>query len=185
MENKIIIGSYQDEEINSFMLLEVWIIDQTTIDQLINELKRLIYESKYLELPKRKQKVKYEATSSHNLFIIDINRQGRRDYLTLQMRHGIKKNKVLVRLDLTGPSHTNPRGDYPLAGKKIPCPHMHIAKEGYDDRIAYPLDHEYVKMFFDKDELNDLVKITKNFLNYINIGNINSIIVWEQKSLEI
>src|SRR5690625_7915264 len=41
---------------------------------------------------------------SHNLFIIDINRQGRRDYLTLQMRHGIKKNKVLVRLDLTGPS---------------------------------------------------------------------------------
>lgn len=130
-------------------------------------------------------KIEYEAKSSHNTFIIDINRRGRRDYLTLQMRHGIMKNKILIRLDLTGPSHTNPKGDFPLAGEKIPCPHMHIAKEGYDDRIAYPLEHKYVKMFFSKEELKDFTLITKKFLKYINIANTNNITIWEQKSLDV
>jgi hypothetical protein len=41
-----------------------------------------------------------------------------------------------MRLDLDGPTHRNPDG------QEIPCPHLHIYREGYGDKwaIAAPLD---------------------------------------------
>ena len=39
---------------------------------------------------------------------------------------------VLLRLDLDGPPHRNPNGD------EIPCPHLHVYKEGYGDKWACP-----------------------------------------------
>ena len=37
---------------------------------------------------------------------------------------------VLLRLDLDGPPHRNPDGE------EIPCPHLHIYREGYGDKWA-------------------------------------------------
>ena len=39
---------------------------------------------------------------------------------------------VLLRLDLDGPPHRNPDG------VNIPCPHLHIYREGYGDKWATP-----------------------------------------------
>jgi hypothetical protein len=43
---------------------------------------------------------------------------------------------ILMRLDLDGPPHRNPDGE------EIPCPHLHIYREGYGDKwaILAPVD---------------------------------------------
>ncbi len=40
---------------------------------------------------------------------------------------------VLFRLDLNGPPHRNPDGF------EIECPHLHIYRENYGDKWAYPV----------------------------------------------
>jgi hypothetical protein len=37
---------------------------------------------------------------------------------------------VLLRLDLDGPPHRNPDG------VELPCPHLHVYREGYGDKWA-------------------------------------------------
>ena len=39
---------------------------------------------------------------------------------------------ILLRLDLDGPPHRNPDGE------EIPCPHLHVYREGYGDKWAIP-----------------------------------------------
>ena len=39
---------------------------------------------------------------------------------------------ILVRLDLDGPPHRNPDG------VEIPCPHLHVYREGFADKWAVP-----------------------------------------------
>jgi hypothetical protein len=39
---------------------------------------------------------------------------------------------ILMRLDLDGPTHRNPDG------VEIPCPHLHIYREGFGDKWASP-----------------------------------------------
>lgn len=42
-------------------------------------------------------------------------------------------NEILLRLDVNGPAHTNPDGTI------VPTPHLHIYREGYDDKWAFPV----------------------------------------------
>lgn len=39
---------------------------------------------------------------------------------------------ILVRLDLDGPPHRNPNG------VEVPCPHLHVYREGFADKWASP-----------------------------------------------
>ena len=39
---------------------------------------------------------------------------------------------ILMRLDLDGPPHRNPDDE------EIPCPHLHVYREGYADKWAVP-----------------------------------------------
>ncbi len=69
-----------------------------------------------------------------------------REYFVLDIWRGtlnLKKYKLqerarviipLVRVDVGGPLHTNPDGAI------IPCPHIHLYREGFDDKWAYPLN---------------------------------------------
>lgn len=40
---------------------------------------------------------------------------------------------ILMRLDLDGPPHRNPDGE------EIPCPHLHVYREGDGDKWAVPV----------------------------------------------
>ena len=42
-----------------------------------------------------------------------------------------RKAIVLMRLDIDGPPHRNPDGE------EIPCPHLHVYREGYADKWAH------------------------------------------------
>lgn len=63
---------------------------------------------------------------------------------------------ILVRLDLNGPRHVNPDGVI------LECPHLHVHKEGYADRWAYPVPDIF-------SDLDNLSKTLDHFMAYCNI----------------
>lgn len=55
----------------------------------------------------------------------------------VRYQHRARKVIILARLDLGGAPHTNPDG------AKLPCPHLHLYREGFGDRWAFPLPSEF------------------------------------------
>ena len=62
----------------------------------------------------------------------------------------------MCRLDL-GVPHRNPDGE------EIPAPHLHIYREGYDDKWAYPLPQDTFT------NIDDKWQIFLDFMKYCNI----------------
>jgi hypothetical protein len=68
-------------------------------------------------------------------FMLDITRaQIKLTKATYQNR--ARQAIVLMRLDLDGPPHRNPDD------QEIPCPHLHVYREGYGDKWAIPAPFE-------------------------------------------
>lgn len=112
--------------------------------------------------------------SRNNKFIIDVNRKGNKlPKFTLQLRESSHKDFTLLRLDILGPDHPNPIGDFPYSGEVIPCPHLHIAHPEFGSSIAYPLNTEIAELYISEDEMKDIISILRLFLRRCNIGNIN------------
>jgi hypothetical protein len=144
------------------------------IQELINSLKMILNEGPDIVIPNPGNKDKIELKSSSYLFVVDLNRSGhKKPKCTFQLREQQHKDYPLLRLDLVGRTHPNPSGDFPLAGQEIPCPHIHIADPDYGQSIAYPLNHNYAKLFLTDNELEDLAIVLKSFLERCNVGNIN------------
>lgn len=148
-------------------------MDLRTIEQLINSLKMLVETNNTITVPNHGTQNQLNAKSRTHHFIVDINRKGNRlPKFTLQLRDKSNKELALLRLDILGPAHPNPPGDFPFAGETISCPHLHIAHPEYGSSIAYPLNNEYASLFLNNEEITDLILILKRFLQRCNIGNI-------------
>lgn len=65
-------------------------------------------------------------------FLLDLSR-GRIDLLKVKMQNRARQVVVLVRLDLGGAPHRNPDDE------EIPAPHLHVYREGYGDKWAFPV----------------------------------------------
>ena len=127
--------------------------------RLLDAVKALV-SNKPIVFPSLQSYVTLEAASSqtNDKFQIDILRKTLNvKKCTYQTRY--KKFINLLRIDIEGPPHTNPDGT------EIPCPHIHIYKEGYDDKWAYSLKSEM------NTNSNDLVQVLIDFLEYNNIHN--------------
>ena len=68
-----------------------------------------------------------------------------------------RKMIVLIRLDLGGPPHRNPDDQV------VPCPHIHIYREGWDDKWASTLDTSVFS------NIDDLWQSLHDFMNYCNV----------------
>lgn len=97
-------------------------------------------------------------------FIIDINRARIKLKCTYQSRY--RKDIVLLRLDVNGAPHTNPDG------KQMECPHLHIYKEGYDDRWAYELPPDFSDSY-------DLIEKLIEFLDYCKVTDTDKLNIQE------
>ncbi len=64
---------------------------------------------------------------------------------------------ILMRLDLDGPPHRNPDG------QEVPCPHLHIYREGYGDKWAIPAPLDRYA------NANDLFSPCEAFMKHCNI----------------
>ena len=68
-------------------------------------------------------------------FLLDI-RKGRIDLSQGSYQNRSRQVIVLVRIDFGGSVHRNPDG------AEVPCPHLHLYREGYGDKWAMPLPDE-------------------------------------------
>jgi len=97
-----------------------------------------------------------KSTDGRESFLVDINRKGRKPAkCTFQNRYQV--TEILLRLDIDGPTHDNPDGE------EVPCPHIHVYREGYADKWAFPIDS---KEFTDT---SDLVISFREFLSRCNV----------------
>ncbi|MGO8934869.1 MAG: DUF6978 family protein [Terracidiphilus sp.] len=75
----------------------------------------------------------------------------------LRFQNRVQTVVVLVRLDVDGAPHTNPDG------QRLTGTHLHLFREGYDDKWAYPVDAARFTV------LNDPGTTFQEFCTYCNI----------------
>lgn len=112
-------------------------IIQAEADALIAMEKRCADEQQQWLFPVPGDRIAIALTSmdKRENFMLDVTRaQIKLTKATYQNR--ARQVLVLMRLDLDGPPHRNPDG------ADVPCPHLHIYREGYGDKwaIAAPLE---------------------------------------------
>jgi len=76
--------------------------------------------------------VPLQSADKREHFLLDISR-GRIDLLKGKYQDRSRQIVVLVRLDFGGAPHRNPDG------QEIPCPHLHVYREGFGDKWAGPV----------------------------------------------
>jgi Family of unknown function (DUF6978) len=64
---------------------------------------------------------------------------------------------VLVRLDIDSAPHTNPDGT------RLPGTHLHLYREGYDDKWAFPIEPGRFR------SIGDISQAFEDFCDYCNI----------------
>lgn len=89
-------------------------------------------------------------------FMLDITRN-RIEVRKNTFQNRARKAVVLARLDLGGPLHRNPDG------AEVPCPHLHLYKEGFGDKWAYPAPADW-------DCTGGSLAVLDQFMDYCNIA---------------
>jgi len=89
-------------------------------------------------------------------FFLDVAR-GRINLLKGTLQNRARQIIVLARLDYGGPGHPNPDGE------EIPCPHLHLYKEGYGDKWAFPIPQDKFP------NIGDQWETLSDFMKYINV----------------
>jgi len=89
-------------------------------------------------------------------FLLDV-RRGRIDLGKVTNQNRARVVVILARLDLGGPPHRNPDDT------EVPCPHLHLYREGYGDKWAYSVP---AAQFAD---LTDLWRTFQDFMNFCNV----------------
>jgi hypothetical protein len=133
------------------------VLAQAEADALI-EMDKFCTDNTRRTYPRAGEQLSVELTSAdrRESFMLDITRaQIKLTKSTHQMR--ARQAIVLVRLDVDGPPHRNPDG------VEVPCPHLHVYREGYGDKWAEPApEHLYASG-------NDAFSICVAFMTYCNV----------------
>lgn len=135
--------------------------------ELLIDCEKYFMDTSIIQLDRNNRTINRVIKSVDNKddFILDISK-GRINLskVKYQSRHK-QSNSILLRIDTSsGSRHLNPDGQF------IDCPHIHIYKEGYGDKWAYPLDP---KIFTNP---NDTILLLKEFLAYFNVSEIPQIL---------
>jgi hypothetical protein len=107
-------------------------LTQEEADALIAMEKRCVDNAPYtFPAPGHRLAVPLVSLDRRENFMLDITRgQIKLTKATYQTR--ARQAIILLRLDLDGPPHRNPDDSL------IPCPHLHVYREGYGDKWAVP-----------------------------------------------
>lgn len=95
-------------------------------------------------------------------FMLDVRRN------EAQIARGTYQNRsrtviVLARLDFGGPPHRNPDDD------EVPTPHLHVYREGFADKWAFPLDPTVFS------QIHDPWQTLIDFMRFVNITRLPNI----------
>jgi hypothetical protein len=86
--------------------------------------------------PSERVTIPLMSADKRESFILDITR-ARIKVTKATYQNRARQAIVLMRLDLDGPPHTNPDG------QEILCPHLHVYREGFGTKWAFPLPSSY------------------------------------------
>ena len=113
-------------------------------------------------LPGESLRLDVASDDGSESFIIDVNRKGKIKLTkcTYQERYAVIE--ILLRLDVDGPPHENPDG------VEVPCPHLHVYREGYGTKWAQPAPAEFGDTF-------DLARTLHDFMQYCHVQEIPDI----------
>jgi hypothetical protein len=89
-------------------------------------------------------------------FLLDVKR-GRIDLAKVTHQNRARQVVILVRLDVGGPGHRNPDDS------EISCPHLHLYREGFGDKWAFPVPAQSFP------NLADLWETLQDFMRFCNI----------------
>ena len=107
-------------------------------------------------LPGERVAIALSSPDKREKFLLDVTRaQIRLTKATYQNR--ARQAVVLMRLDVDGPPHRNPDGE------EVPCPHLHIYREGHGAKWAFALPVERYA------EPGDLFSTLMAFMQHCNI----------------
>lgn len=138
-------------------------LTQEEANILISSLKQLLNEKTFITFPEAGGKLLLKCKDgNNNNYIIDVQRgRIKPSKGTYQTRYN--KSTIIIRVDIDGPPHDNPDGE------EVPCPHIHVYREGYEDKWAFPLDREIIT------DPQDLIQVLIDYFTYNNISNRHEI----------
>ncbi|MEX1127696.1 MAG: hypothetical protein WEB50_03915 [Vicinamibacterales bacterium] len=81
-------------------------------------------------------RIPLQSPDKREVFFLDVTRS------QVVLSKGTYQNRargvaILARVDFSGAPHRNPNDE------EIPCPHLHLYREGYGDRWAFPLPAQF------------------------------------------
>lgn len=149
------------------VLGSVDMLSQKEADSLIEILKEIRDQGQVFTFPQpgEYKKIEVVSTDGKHVFIVDVNRKGSVNIYkkcTIQSRY--QKDVPLLRLDINGPDHTNPDGET-ICGS-----HLHIYREGYGDKYAFPVPPSIPNT-------DDLIQALIDFLKYFKTTNVDSLAI--------
>lgn len=121
-------------------------LTQRQAQELLDMLKNIV--DSYQKFDYTKKTLAVKSQDEREDFILDITpNRIKLTKITYQLR--AKKSIILARVDIEGPPHRNPDDE------EIPCPHLHIYREGFGDKWAMALpplfsDCNNIMDYFDK-----------------------------------
>lgn len=132
-------------------------LTQEEADTLLAQHKKYIrHEQVFWPNPGAKVTVDLLSLDEREAFLLDVSRASiKLERLVLQTRARV--TIVLVRLDLHGAGHRNPDDT------ELPCPHIHLYREGYHDKWAFPVPSEHFS------DLGDRQQTITDFMRFCQI----------------
>jgi hypothetical protein len=109
-------------------------LTQAEAEQLIQMAKHFVNAPDSISIPPGADDT-YELAglNEREKFLLDVWR-GTLRLTKFKLQDRARTVVVLIRLDVDGAPHTNPDG------QRLSGTHLHIFREGFDDRWAYPVD---------------------------------------------
>jgi hypothetical protein len=109
-------------------------LTQAEADEFLQMVKHIVRPPSTITIPPGSDDT-YELAGPNNreVFLLDVWR-GTLRLSKLKYQNRVQTAVILVRLDIDGAPHTNPNGE------RLSGTHLHLFKEGFDDKWAYPVD---------------------------------------------
>ena len=132
-------------------------LTQTEANILI-KMEKVRIDDKFIDYPDAGNSVVIPLVSRdrREKFTLDISR-GKIDLLKGSYQNRVRQVIILVRLDFGGKPHRNPDG------QEIDSPHLHLFREGYEDKWAIAMPS------YKLSNINDIGSLLDNFMKYCNI----------------
>lgn len=131
-------------------------LTQDEADQFIAERKRFAAQTAVPIPPGVRNAYDLTGTDTGTAYLLDVHR-GSLKLSRVMFQNRVRVAVVLVRVDVNGAPHTNPDQ------QRIDGSHVHVYREGYEDKWAYPLDPT---VFSDP---GDITTVLQDFCRFCNI----------------